>query len=106
MDKALDNFNRIEHLNDNQIKNPASILSRFFEGWHLTEVKAELWELLTAALSSDSNYTRGQDRASVIFFYEETLMLFEAAYLIRQKQSSKAAEKRPQKKKSKRSVNK
>lgn len=79
----LEQYHRIEHLTEEQKKNPMIVLKSFFDNYHLHEVKEEFWNILTTVLSSDScSYQKGRERGSVIFFYEQSLQLFEAAFLI------------------------
>ena len=76
-------------LTSEQQQNLPAILEDFFQNFRLQEVQEILWQWLVVALSSDkTNYSTGQERSNLIFFYEKLLELSEAAWLLAQKENS------------------
>lgn len=90
----VEQSNRILRLSPNEIKDPRLVVAEFFMTYHLKDVREDLWEWLSAGLTSSNEYfNTGRDRANLIFLYENLEKLVEASYLL-----TKRAERRKRRK--------
>lgn len=78
--------NRPMRMNEEETKNPHSVVEDFFSCFHLRDVREILWDWLVAALSSESGaYNTGYARSNLFFVYEKFELLIEAVHGLHRK---------------------
>lgn len=78
--------NRPMRLNEEETKNPYSVVEDFFSCFHLQDVREVLWDWLVAALSSESGaYNTGYARSNLFFVHEKFELLIEAVHGLHRK---------------------
>jgi len=78
--------NRPMRLNEEETKDPYSVVEDFFSFFHLQDVREVLWDWLVAALSSESGaYNTGYARSNLFFVYEKFELLIEAVHGLHRK---------------------
>jgi hypothetical protein len=81
---------RPSRMEANNIETPHEALSHFFSSFTLEDCRLHLWELYERCVISYSSEKTEHEEASVIlFFYTQTEMLIEAAWLINNKRQRK-----------------
>ncbi|GAA0537723.1 hypothetical protein [Chitinophaga japonensis] len=71
------------HLNDEQIKDPVSAILHFAVEDELEDVRRQMWNWLSVALSAKSaSFNNEDNRWELLFLYERLLVLIDAAYLV------------------------
>ena len=79
----VEQSNRILRLSPDEINDPRLVVAEFFMNYHLKDVREDLWEWLSAGLTSSNEYfNTGMDRANLIFLYENLEKLVEANFLL------------------------
>jgi len=69
------------------------VLHEFFEAFDEEGPQETLWFMLAAAMKLDSEDVDGKERGNLIFFYEYSMALFKAAYVIYRHHYEKKAKK-------------
>jgi hypothetical protein len=88
--KKLKRQNRIIHLTAACQDNPLLVFQRFFEDYHLNELRNDLWDWLYATLSDDNDtYNNYKERDDVLFLYYRLLELGEAGLILIQSSQGK-----------------
>ncbi len=75
--------NTILRLTEEQQSAPNEVIEEFFTNYHLADVRALLWNWLTAGLTNDSHFRDGRSRSNLIFLYEQMEAFTEASFLLR-----------------------
>jgi hypothetical protein len=76
----LDHYNSL--LANGKEKNAWGVLHEFFDFFNEESPKEHLWYMLVMALKNDNDDIDARHRSNMIFFYEYSVALFKAAYII------------------------
>lgn len=81
---------RPSRMQENKSSTPEEALASFFDSFTLEECRMHLWELYErCVISYASEHTVYETAADILFFYTQTEMLMEAAWLMNNKQQRK-----------------
>ncbi len=72
-------------LSKEETLNPHSVIYAFFDYAHLPQVREMLWEWLKITAVGNWQSLSTEERADVLYFYEQLEKLVEAAHLIHKK---------------------
>lgn len=82
-EKKRKRYNHIIYLTREGRKDPLLVFERFFEDFHLNELRNDLWSWLDATLSSNNaTYNNYQERDDVLFLYYRLMELGEAGLIL------------------------
>lgn len=82
--------NRLQVLSKEEKQNPQIVIDAFFDGFHLMEVRKQMWDWLCSALGNQNSWHEtGFERGNLLFLYENLQKLTEAAYILHQKEQHK-----------------
>lgn len=80
---------RQSRMQENNVFSPLEVVDSFFSNFTLQEARAYLWDFYHSCVCYYCREgTQHENAAQAIFFYTETEMLIEAAWLIRNEKSN------------------
>jgi hypothetical protein len=77
------------HLNEEQLAHPEQVIHQFCELLSLEDVRHGLWLWLTETIAApDTHYEDRENRAELLFLYNQLLYVMDAVYLLDQQYSA------------------
>jgi hypothetical protein len=76
-------YNQPIRLSQQERQHPITVLKKYFHDYHLSDTRHNLWEILSACLSTDTPpYDDPSNRADLLTFYERIEQVLEASFVI------------------------